>query len=131
MLRDRPDSMNRFTQTRGSLGLREVCTGWSKLLQHFHLLQELVGALSFDTINTTDGEADVNHHIIADRSLGNKIERNLANNASKLHASNTHLLLLLYLKNLSWNGKAHADFSSAASTTLAAATVCDLRHIPM
>jgi hypothetical protein len=77
--------------------------------QRSHFLQKLVGALGFGRIHAADGEAHMDHHIVAHASLGNKVQGYLAHDPAELHAGRTQRPQFLNFENLPWYGKAHGS----------------------
>src|SRR5579872_4171183 len=77
--------------------------------QRSHLLQKLVCALGFDRVHTADGEANVDHHVVAQTCLRYKVKGDLAHDAPELHAGRAHLAQFLNFENFSWYRKAHGS----------------------
>jgi hypothetical protein len=72
-------------------------------------LQKLVCALGFGRVHPAYGEANMDHHIVAQASLGDKVQGDLAHDPAELHAGRTHLTHLLNLEDFPWYGKAHGN----------------------
>ena len=85
--------------------------------QRAHLFQKLVGALGFVGIHAAYGEADMDHHIVAQASLGNKAQGNLAHDPAKLHAGRTQRPQFLNFEDFPWYGKAHGSSLRSQYTT--------------
>ncbi|MGD0790818.1 MAG: hypothetical protein ABR920_03515 [Terriglobales bacterium] len=51
----------------------------------------------------------MDHHIIAQASLGNEDQGYLAHDPAELHARRTHLTQFLNFEDLPWYGKAHGN----------------------
>ena len=95
----------------GSARGRKLRFRWRQFrFQRSHLFQKLVGTFSFGRVDAAYGETHMDHHIVSQTSLGNKIQRYLAYNSGKLHAGRTHRTRLLDFEDFPWYGKAHGSF---------------------
>ncbi len=79
------------------------------LFQRSHLSEKLVGTLSFGRVYTAYGEAHMDHHIVTQASLGDKVQGHLAHDSTELYAGRTQRAHFLDFKDLSWYGKAHVS----------------------
>jgi hypothetical protein len=50
----------------------------------------------------------MHHHIVAQSSFRNKVQRDLAHNPAKLHAGRPQRPLLMNFEDFTWYGKAHS-----------------------
>jgi len=72
-------------------------------------LQKLVCALGFGRVHPAYGEANMDHHIIAQASLRDKGQGYLAHDPAELHAGRAQRTLLLNFEDFPWYGKAHGS----------------------
>ena len=91
-----------------SAWLLRVCIGRPKFsCESIHLLQDLVRSLGFLLVNLADRETDVNHHVVADRSLGDEIETDLPDGSAELDTPGAGKTQVFRANDFSRDGEAH------------------------
>src|SRR5262249_28146687 len=73
--------------------------------------QQVVGPLRLGGVDSADGKADVDQHILADLRFGDEIQEDLARHATETYLSEAAAGELGCTDNFSRNGKAHDAIS--------------------
>ena len=73
-------------------------------------------------------EADVDHHVVAQPGLGDKVEGNLAHDPAELHAGGPHRALHLNFKDFSRYREAHSSSPRQPVHHRFVTGGCDERH---
>lgn len=80
-------------------------------------MQELVCVLGFEPVHTADGEANMNHQVIARLSIGHKLRHTWRSIPPNCTRPRTQRAQLLNFQDLTWYREAHGG-STASSTAL-------------